>query len=195
MEKSVVSKFLGGLLLLVLTLPIFATRALPSADQPTGTHGLVGDEIRWKPDLRLQWTHFQGKPDRGSNMDALTESGITFSWNCDWRGFQLTAYAIFVPTGSWVKEPTNNLLAHEQAHFDITEIHARLLRKFFAEHPDPCRLGRTGIDQAAHKIIQTSYAVQNEYDSATNHGENYRMQREWQTRIAAELAALDAYAE
>lgn len=195
MEKSGVSKFLRGLLLFALALPIFAACALPGKTMSGGNGEVVGDEIRWKPDFKLQWTHFQGRPDRGSNMDALTESGITFSWNCDWRGFKLTAYAIFVPTGSWVKEPTNNLLAHEQAHFDITEIHARLLRKFFAEHPDPCRLGRNGIDQAANKIIQTSYAVQNEYDSATNHGENLRMQREWQIKIAAQLDALSAYAE
>ncbi len=195
MEKSALSKILRGLLLLALALPIFATRALPVAYKPTGNEDLIGDEIRWKPDFRLQWANFQARPDRSSNMDALTESGITFSWNCDWRGFQLTAYAIFVPTGSWVKEPTNNLLAHEQAHFDITEIHARLLRKFFAEHPDPCRLGRSGIDQAANKIIQASYAVQNEYDAATNHGENFRVQREWIAKIAAQLDALAAYAE
>lgn len=128
-------------------------------------------------------------------MDALTESGITFEWSCDWRGFRVEAYAIFVPGGSWVKEPTNALLLHEQAHFDITEIHARKMRKLFAEMPDPCRLGRTGIDNAAKAIIATNYEVQNEYDRATAHGEDTKVQQEWLSRIAKELQELEPWAE
>lgn len=187
MEKFAIPRLLRGLLLLAMTLPMLAMRA----DTSTGPE----EQIRWQSDFRLQWSDFQGKPDRASNMDALTESGITFSWSCDWRGFKLEAYAIFVPGGSWVKEPTNSLLAHEQAHFDITEIHARKLRKFFATHPDPCRLGKAGIDKAAQTIIQASYAMQNVYDAETHHGELRSVQREWIAKIAAELDSLAAYAE
>lgn len=187
MEKFGIPRLLRGILLLALVVPMLAMRS----DSSRPDEG----EIRWQADFRLQWSHFAGKPDRGSNMDALTESGITFSWSCDWRGFKAEAYAIFVPSGSWVKEPTNTLLAHEQAHFDITEIHARKLRKFFATHPDPCRLGKIGIDKAAQTIVQASHALQNAYDSATQHGEAKSAQREWITNIAAELVALEAYAE
>lgn len=151
-------------------------------------------EIRWTKDVRLSWSHFKGKPDRFSQMDALTESGITFSWSCDWRGFKLEASAIFVPEGSWVKEPTDALLHHEQGHFDITEIHARKLRKFFDEHPDPCRLGKSGIDHAAKAIIDDSYAMQNAYDAATHHGENTRAQKEWLSKIADLLDELEPWA-
>lgn len=161
--------------------------------RPTG--GLEGDEIRWKSGERLTWDNFTGRPDRSSSADALTESGITFNWKCDWRGFELEAYAIFVPSGSWVKEPTRNLLIHEQLHFDITELHARKLRKFFAEHPDPCRLGKAGIDKAAQAIIQQSYNMQNEYDTETRHGEDYRAQKLWIDRVNTELEATAAYAE
>jgi Bacterial protein of unknown function (DUF922) len=191
MEMSGFSKLIRSVLLLAFVLPMLAIGGRPSVDGGD----LVGDEIKWQSDFRLQWTHFKGKPDRASNMDALTESGITFSWSCDWRGFQLTAYAIFVPTGSWVKDPSSTLLAHEQAHFDITEIHARKLRKYFAEHDDPCKLGRAGIDKAAGNIINASYALQNEYDAATNHGQNYRAQKEWQLKIAAGLEAMQEYAD
>lgn len=187
MKMFGISKLLRGLLVLAIAVPMLAISA-QNGD-------LDGDEIKWQSDFRLQWSHFKGKPDRTSNMDALTESGITFNWSCDWRGFQVTAYAIFVPTGSWVKDPTSNLLAHEQAHFDITEVHARKLRKFFAQNPDPCRLGKAGIERAAQNIIQASYAMQNEYDLATNHGENSRTQKEWQSKIAFQLGELDEFAE
>jgi hypothetical protein len=174
-------------LLLMAVIPLMAVT-------PAGPRAIDG-EIRWKAGSRLSWEDFQGRPDRLSPMDALTESGITYSWSCDWRGFKIEAYALFVPEGSWVKEPTNELLMHEQGHFDITEIHARKLRKFFAEHPDPCRLGKTGIDNAAKTFITANYDAQNQYDEATNHGENTRAQKEWVTRIAAELKALDEWAE
>ncbi len=187
MKKFGITKLLFGILLLALAIPMLASRG--------GEVASVEDEIKWQSDFRLQWSHFKGRPDRNSDMDALTESGITFNWSCDYRGFQVTAYAIFVPTGSWVKDPSSNLLAHEQAHFDITEIHARQLRKFFAETPNPCRLGKMGIDKAAQDIVQASYAMQHTYDVATNHGENFRVQKEWQAKIAAKLAELDAYAE
>ncbi|HEX2900698.1 MAG TPA: DUF922 domain-containing protein [Bacteroidia bacterium] len=175
------------LLLLLVALPTLSAAPTPQA--------AIDGEIRWTKDSRLGWEDFQAKPDRLSNMDALTESGITFSWSCDYRGFSVEAYAIFVPSGSWVKEPTPSLLLHEQGHFDITEIHARKLRKFFAEHPNPCRLGKSGIDNAAKAIIAANYQLQNEYDEATNHGESNRMQREWLTRIATELEALEPWAE
>jgi Bacterial protein of unknown function (DUF922) len=183
-------------LFLMLSLPFFLNCAKsPGGETVEPDNPIVGDEIKWSSDFRLDWSHFKARPDRASNMDALTESGITFSWSCDWRGFKLEAYAIFVPTGSWVKEPTNNLLTHEQLHFDITEIHARKIRKFFAEYPDACRLGKSGIDRAAQTFIQASYARQEEYDQATNHGQNWRAQKEWQTKVADELAALAEYAE
>lgn len=193
MKKMILSRmlFLAGALLLVLPLLSMGISEGPS----TEGNRLMGDEIKWQSDFRLQWSHFKGKPDHGSNMDALTESGITFSWSCDWRGFQVDAYAIFVPQGSWVKSPTNALLTHEQLHFDITEIHARKLRQFFKEHPNPCQLGKAGIDKAAQGFIRASYAMQEEYDLATNHGQNYRAQKEWQSKIANELAALANYAE
>lgn len=152
-------------------------------------------EIRWRKGMRLDWSDFKGRPERLSPMDALTESGISFSWSCDRNGFHLETYALFVPNGSWVKDPTPHLLSHEQAHFDITEIHARKLRKYFSEHRNPCALGKDGIDKASKTIIKASYDMQNEYDDATSHGENRRMQKLWLEKIDSMLEELSAYAE
>ncbi len=183
MKKSTIFKILA---LLLITLPMMSVnKTVVSGDS----------EIRWRKGLRLEWRDFKGRAERLSPMDALTESGISFSWSCDSRGFDTEIYALFVPHGSWVKDPTPTLLKHEQAHFDITEIHARKLRKFFAEHPNPCRLGRSGIDKASKKIIKESYDLQNTYDESTNHGENRRMQKEWLVKIDNMLDALSDYAE
>lgn len=177
-------KFIRNTLLaLVLALPLVAMR-------DTGEK-----EIRWHSKLRLSWADFKGRPDRLSGMDALTESGISFSWWCNGRQFHSEIYALFVPEGSWVKDPTPHLLQHEQAHFDITEIHARKMRKYFGSLKDPCAMGKFAIDRASKEIVNTSYAMQERYDEETSHSRNKRKQAEWLAYIQQELAALEEWAE
>jgi hypothetical protein len=186
MKKMIRFRVLSILFLLAIAMPMLSTSAQP------GSEG--GDEIKWTSNFRLTWAHFKGRPDRLNPMDALTESGITFNWSCDSRGFSYEAYALFVPSGSWVKDPTQELLSHEQGHFDITEIHARKLRKYLTELGNPCRLGKTNIDKVARGIMDASQQMQNTYDEATNHGENDRMQKQWLTKINEELVALEEFA-
>jgi hypothetical protein len=153
------------------------------------------EEIRWRSNRPLSWDDFRGRPDRRSPMDALTESGISFSWSCNSRGFQHETYSMFVPDKSWVKEETPALLRHEQLHFDITELHARKIRKYFDQMRDPCRLGQSGINSAAQKLIRESREMQNRYDRETNHSENEAEQTRWERYVARELAAHAAWAE
>ena len=153
------------------------------------------DHIRWRPERRLNWSDFQARPERGTGMDAQTESGISFSWSCDWRGFEMEAYAMMVPSKSWVKKESKYLLAHEQAHFDITEVHARKLRKFFGEKRDPCSMGKAAINQGAERILSASFAMQNTYDRETQHGYDEAEQARWLKKIAGMLKELEAWAE
>ena len=51
------------------------------------------------------------------------------------RVFGSTAQATFDPNTSWVRNPktaSEALLRHEQLHFDITEVYARLMRQKLA---------------------------------------------------------------
>ena len=154
-----------------------------------------GEEIRWRADRKLTWRDFKGRPDRLSNMDALTESGISFSWSCDHRGFKVEIFSMMIPGKSWVKEKSAYLLAHEQAHFDITELHARKLRKAFDDVRNPCSLGKAGINKIAEKWMNASFKMQNEYDHETNHGFKEDVQAEWLERMARELEKYEKWAE
>jgi hypothetical protein len=142
----------------------------------------------------LSWADFKGIPERATDKDALTESGISFSWSCDNRGFRAQAYAMFVPSKSWVKTRTTVLLAHEQTHFDITEIHARKLRKYFGEMRNPCYLGKEGINEAARRHLRENRAMQEAYDRETNHSLREGEQKRWEAKVQAELAALSTWA-
>ncbi len=157
---------------------------------------LNGKEMRWSPDYRIRWSDFRGEPEGWTYMDATTESGIVFSWKCDWSGFHPEVYAIFDPVNSWVnpRNASEYLLDHERAHFDITEIHARKLRKRFSKMGNVCQLGRRGIDQIAQEIYRESATMQERYDDETSHSKNYRAQKEWQSKIAKELNTLNEWA-
>ncbi|HSP39953.1 MAG TPA: hypothetical protein VLN46_00870, partial [Gillisia sp.] len=95
-------------------------------------------KIFWEQD-GLTWEDFKALPNEESKFDANTNAGLSFSWGVkNTNGdieltYEVTSY--FNPKLSWVKIDSDNdyLLKHEQLHFDITELHARKLRKKLAE--------------------------------------------------------------
>ena len=82
----------------------------------------------------LQWEDFQDTPDAANPFHANTSSGLSYSWSLKTsiKGSELNyqVESFFNPDLSWVKpgKESLHLLAHEQLHFDITELHARKLR-------------------------------------------------------------------
>ena len=87
------------------------------------------------------------------------------------------------------------LLRHEQLHFDLTEIHTRLLRqkltliKFDCEHLQPAFNNLTKVAFLAWQREEARY------DGESNHGLNAAKQQEWDQKIQQRLQELAAYAE
>ncbi|NQX86028.1 MAG: DUF922 domain-containing protein [Flavobacteriaceae bacterium] len=162
---------------------------------------MVQDEpsLKWLPNLELEWLDFQGKPRRGTATVALTASGLSFSFSAEYFNNQLSDYSYdlevqFYPKKSWyIKEYVNdNTLFHERLHFDITELHARKLRK---------RIHQTKFTNAINtemKLLYTAInkelsAMQNLYDIETEHSQNIEAQRAWERKIFLELQRLRYY--
>ncbi|UJH92241.1 DUF922 domain-containing Zn-dependent protease [Antarcticibacterium sp. 1MA-6-2] len=89
------------------------------------------------------------------------------------------------------------LLSHEQLHFDITELHARKLRK---------HLSHLSIDQLSKKpkeVLNSFYtkvekeraAMQLQYDRETKHSLNKEAEAKWQLFVKEELQKLEDYQE
>ncbi|NJW51684.1 hypothetical protein [Salinimicrobium oceani] len=91
-------------------------------------------KISWTP-APLSWTNFEAEPDLSNPFHANTSSGMSYSWSMKTLGaeteFLYEVAAFFFPEKSWVKNGKGSaqLLVHEQLHFDITELHARKLRR------------------------------------------------------------------
>ncbi|MFT5819966.1 MAG: hypothetical protein ACI8ZM_001191 [Crocinitomix sp.] len=146
-------------------------------------------------DHSLEWKDFSGPIDQSSGHIASTRSQLRApnSWNSDSLTIVITAE--FIKNKSWViGSPSDNLLQHEQLHFDITEYHARLFRKTMASYRfksyDTVPAEVTALFNERFKIYQ---AMQEKYDKATNHSKNYKAQVEWNLKVAGLLEITNDY--
>lgn len=147
----------------------------------------------------LKWSDFKGTPDHSLPYYATTNSGISSSFDFKVKnGKQELFYwitATFNPQTSWVKPGKENesLLKHEQLHFDITELHARKLRKYISKNDfNPDKLQKQ-IDRKAKKIKKRTKRMQDRYDRNTQHGTKVKPQEKWEKKIKKKLERLKDY--
>lgn len=186
-------------LILPLLTRILLPMLFPAFMQPVEPIATVAPEapletvkVQWSPERRLAWDDFQGTPDEHSPHHALTAANLGVSTNCSQGKFTYQVNSIFLPTASWTKNTkSEKLLAHEQLHFDLTEVHARELRK---------RLGQLNCDNVKSKLNATVSetfdrwkAEQKSFDDACKHGLNATEERIWAAHIQERLQELQAY--
>lgn len=153
------------------------------------------DCIEWSEDRKLKWSDFKGKPKNLSRNEALTDSGMSIGLKCDDRTSEVSIGCFFDRKGSWAKDDrTDYLLAHEQLHFDITELFVRKLRKQIAKLGNDCKKLNDHIEKYYNQNYKEFVAYQNAYDSESNHSLNKEKQAYWEKKVARELEELKSYA-
>jgi len=156
------------------------------------------ERFAWDEQNKLNWSDFKATPDYGSPYAATANSGISHAYAIDGRGFydkdesKVTAH--FYPTFSWYKpaDTSGTILRHEQAHFDITEIHARKLRK---------RIAQFTFSKNSSKEVKILYdniekerrAMQDQFDVDTHHSRDIQQEFIWENKIAKMLEDLEDY--
>src|SRR5207245_11152500 len=102
--------------------------------------------------------------------------------------------AAFHPRASWVQAAvlgdssgSPRVLAHEQTHFDISEVYARRLRAHFRQLANPCGRSDTDLAMEAQRLVDEEKAMQRRYDAEPAHGLRRREQAEWETAIGRQL--------
>jgi predicted secreted Zn-dependent protease len=90
---------------------------------------------------------------------------------------------------------TGYILSHEQGHFDIAEIHARILQKRMSEYVFNTRTAQKDLKQIYKEVTEAKEKMQNDYDRETRHSINKARQAEWLEVIAALLEEYAAYAD
>jgi len=162
-------------------------------------HSDVMEEMSWSENYKLSWDDFKGQPNQDTDAVAVTASGITFSYSINKRddkvyGFKTLVKAFFYPEHSWCKsdQVDTHVLGHEQLHFDITELHARLFRQRIAALKPHEGLAKTLQDM--HSAIDSQLAeMQNTYDVQSEYSINVDGQKKWKDSIAVRLKALNKF--
>jgi len=173
------------------------SRRVPSAVASEGTPSVRA----WSATERLSWDEYRGPAPIAGSEAARTVYLLQYESRCHGREFTFDVTAVFVPDQSWVKgeilaSPRENVrvLQHEQTHFDLTEVYARRMRKYFAELYDPCGQSDEALDASINRFVREEAAAQQRYDQETENGLRAGSQRSWGDRVVDMLAALQSFA-
>jgi hypothetical protein len=160
------------------------------------------DAMPWAQRRPLTWADFQGKPPAAAgSVAAETAYTLVQGARCTGSTFESRVVAAFRPKDSWVRPAmlrtsadSAKALRHEQTHFDLTEVHARRLRRYFSELMAPCRLATNDLESSAARIGRDEKAAQAQYDTETDHGRAATQQARWERDVAAQLVTLAKFA-
>ena len=156
------------------------------------------EAIVWAARRPLTWADFKGQPpDNAGVVAARTNYAIIDGVQCAGRKFEYRVVAAFRTKESWVRHAilrtaadSARALRHEQTHFDLSEVHARRLRRYFAELMAPCDVSSTDLSAAANRMERDEKAAQARYDEETDNGRNAAQQARWDKEVDSQLLAL-----
>lgn len=173
----------------------------PTFEQTIDSQIARDEAIPWSSRRPLTWADFKGRPPNDTGpVAAETAYALIQGAGCKGSVFEFRVVAAFRPNASWVRPsmlrtPADSAraLRHEQTHFDLTEVHARRLRRYFTELMAPCRLSTGDLEAAAARIGKDEKAAQTQYDAETSNGRVLAQQARWEKDVAGQLVALAKY--
>ena len=156
--------------------------------------------IYWDNNRPLKWEDFRDtEPDlliKKTSAFLSATSSLCIDYDRNSYGSYLTYFtiiAVFNKNQSWIKDSiSNNLLKHEQLHFDITELYARKIRKELIYAIDNY-ISVVICDSIFKAMYAEMLEKQSKYDKETSHGTIVEKQIEWEEYIQNELAKLEEY--
>ena len=158
------------------------------------------EPFAWSEQRRLNWSDFLAVPQIASGAAALTVYMLSIGHGCNGDVFSFRVESIFQPHRSWVQTSlllrpaeADRVLRHEQSHFNLSEVHARQLRRDLGRIERPCERPVADIDKIASAQVLEDASKQQRYDHETTWGAHEARQLQWDRDIDRELKALAAY--
>lgn len=140
----------------------------------------------------LTWDDFKGSAPSSTPYVALTHSAIVLNFSGQDNTLSFSIESAFYPKQSWKKKSVDAyILKHEQGHFDITEIYARMLRKELQEMKfKKYESLSNDVQQVFTKNSNACKKFQDLYDKETDHSKKKEDQYQWDAKIATRLDSL-----
>jgi hypothetical protein len=191
----------AGLVTACASAPTARTVKEPTLNETISSQMAKHQAFPWALRRLLTWADFKGSPPRESQAAAETAYTLFYGVRCVGQKFEFRVVAAFRPNDSWVRPAvvkntadSSRALRHEQTHFDISEVHARRMRRYFAELVAPCRTSTGDLADAAERFISDERNAQAQYDKETDHSRSAAPQARWDKEIDNQLLTLSRYA-
>lgn len=149
--------------------------------------------IPWTPARRLMWDDFLCEPKKEGDAVASTSTSLGLSYKVRDNNLTFHITCDFSKEKSWGALKTDYILAHEQGHFDITEIHARKLYEALYNYAFNPASFKTDIAAIYNRIVKEKEDMQEAYDGQTDHSRQKGLQSEWLQRIDNLLDATELF--
>jgi len=159
------------------------------------------DTIKWSPVRKLTLQDYKGKPDPTSKFKAVSYLVRPTNWIFRNDSIYVSLSTFFRPSASWfirdeaVPANEDQLLVHEQGHFDLDEIEIRKARKRFLKNQQTITKYnyKRVVEQYISEITYFLEQRHRQYDQETDFSLNGEQQEAWNDKIAVELKSLEAY--
>jgi len=151
--------------------------------------------IDWSEERPLTWEDYRGKPDPESDAAASTTTYLAIEYNLKGNEFQYQIRSRFSCDRSWGLHKTAYILSHEQGHFDIAEIFARVLNKKMSEYVFDRKTYQKELRKIYEDVVEAKEKMQEKYDKETNHSIYKAKQAEWLIKIKEMLEETAPYAD
>jgi hypothetical protein len=173
-------------LLLIFSLMSFLTFSQSNIEE---------DNLFWNDTIKVKWTDFKGGVPFGDL--GIKKAAIATEVVAECIGYIDNCVPVFVVktfcdrNSSWVVEKNDNLLRHEQGHFDIAEIYARKIRKIFFSYNEEKDCEMENYSETFAKLMEELVLTHKMYDDEVYFSEVHTL--EWYKKIEHELNELEDY--
>jgi hypothetical protein len=150
------------------------------------------EKILWSAEHPLTWDDFRGVPNGADSFVASTNSGISFAFSYkEINGKVNVSYTVlsnFYPLLSWYRPERVSpyILKHEQTHFDISELHARKLRRELNSIKEDTDF-RQLSEKIYHAIELERREMQLRYDTESDHSNIESQEYLWRSFVVEQL--------
>jgi hypothetical protein len=173
--------------------PISQESDVPVAN-PVHSVEETAEFIPWREERLLTWDDFQGPPKRNTDAVASTSTSLGISYQIVNGELTYQITCNFSKPKSWGSLKTDYILAHEQAHFDITEIYARKLHEALSAYKLNRATYQQDIGEIYNAIVEGKESMQHAYDGESDHSRKRQPQMDWLTKIDQLLEETAPYA-
>jgi len=149
----------------------------------------------------LTWDDFKLRRESSETKFAASVStGFDYEWDYNIdnakQNFSFKINTRLYPFSSWVvaAKKSDWLLAHEQLHYKISELHARKLRKLISGYANALGFNiRRDLRVMNKRVQEAHYKMQADYDRETQHSKNKEMQHLWNKKVDSLLTVYSVY--